>query len=52
MKLSRLLARDALEVDGPEDATELLLRALRDAYYEVKDTEGFKKIVEQRAKSK
>jgi type III restriction enzyme len=50
MKLSRLLARDALEVDGPEDATELLLRALRDAYYEVKDTEGFKKIVEQRGK--
>jgi type III restriction enzyme len=49
-KLSRLLAHDALVLDGPEQADELLLKAMKRAYNKVKKSSQFKKIVEQKGK--
>jgi type III restriction enzyme len=50
MKLSRLLARDALDPDGPEKATEVLLNVLRAEHNRLKDTDQFRDIVEEKGK--
>lgn len=50
MKLSRLLSNDGLMDNAPEQATQLLLTTLQSEYSRLKDTERFKKIVEERGK--
>jgi type III restriction enzyme len=50
MKLARLLAKEDIDPDGPEKATEVLLDALRTEYEKLKDTEQFKNIVEEKGK--
>jgi type III restriction enzyme len=48
MKLSRLLANDDIDPDGPERATEVLLGVLRDEYNRLKDTEQFEEVVAEK----
>jgi type III restriction enzyme len=48
MKLSRLLANDDLDPDGPEKATGVLLGVLRDEYDRLKDTEQFEDVVAEK----
>jgi type III restriction enzyme len=50
MKLSRLLANDDIDPDGPEKATGVLLGVLRDEYDRLKDTEQFEDVVAEKGK--
>jgi type III restriction enzyme len=52
MKLSRLLAHDDIQEDGPERATKILLDVLRAEYNRTKRTKQFKAIVEEKGKLK
>ena len=50
MKLSRLLAGDDIDPDGPEKATGVLLGVLRAAHERLKGTERFRRIVAEKGK--
>lgn len=50
MKLAGMLSKDALNDDAIQQATDILVGRLRSAYAEIKDTEGFKQVVEKRGK--
>ncbi len=50
MKLSRLLANDDIDPDGPEKATGVLLGVLRDEHDRLKDTEQFEDVVAEKGK--
>ena len=48
MKLSRLLANDGIDPDGPEKASGVLFGVLRDEYDRLKDTEQFEEVVAEK----
>ncbi|MBA2345910.1 MAG: DEAD/DEAH box helicase family protein [Rubrobacter sp.] len=50
MKLSRLLANDDIDPDGPEKATDVLLGVLRAEHGRLQDTDQFRNAVDEKGK--